>query len=177
MGEPLSPDRVFDFPMDDPEPHPAYDFFTPRPLSGYAGAEVDESMVDPLNDELAKPIVEVKEQMVTPAIEEHLAVLFGDDDDNSDDDFEGPDDDEKVGGPSTTVAEGHSLALLAPRVHVHPSMIEDLCTRMGNLEYGHGLLVKKVITVSDAEVADSIAIGEVGPRVSTVEDQMQVMAS
>ncbi|GJX64499.1 hypothetical protein Tco_0298842 [Tanacetum coccineum] len=42
-------------------------------------------------------------------------------------------------------------------------------------EYGHGLLVKKVITVSDAEVADSIVIGEIGPRVSTVEDQMQVM--
>ncbi|GJX90586.1 hypothetical protein Tco_0343912 [Tanacetum coccineum] len=35
MGEPLSPDRVFDFLMD--EPHPAYDFFTPAPLHGYAG--------------------------------------------------------------------------------------------------------------------------------------------
>ncbi|GKA31496.1 hypothetical protein Tco_0717801 [Tanacetum coccineum] len=31
--------------------------------------------------------------------------------------------------------------------------------------------------VSDAEVADSIAIGEIGPRVSTMEGQMQVMAS
>ncbi|GKD99516.1 hypothetical protein Tco_1387500, partial [Tanacetum coccineum] len=35
MGEPLSPDRVFNFPMD--EPHPAYDFFAPRPLLRYAG--------------------------------------------------------------------------------------------------------------------------------------------
>ncbi|GKC63642.1 hypothetical protein Tco_1096240 [Tanacetum coccineum] len=79
----------------------------------------------------------------------------------------------KVGGPSTAAAEGHSLTLLALGVHVPPSVIKDLCTRMGNLEYGHGKLVKKVITVSDAEVADGIAIGEIGPRVSAVEGQDQ----
>ncbi|GJZ80878.1 hypothetical protein Tco_0645872, partial [Tanacetum coccineum] len=81
MGEPLSPDRVFDFPMD--EPHPAYDFFAPAPLPGYAGnpnnnngwlaaddyllgeleAMVDEQMVVPAVDEIA-------EQMVVPAVEE-----------------------------------------------------------------------------------------------------------
>ncbi|GKA83323.1 hypothetical protein Tco_0804918 [Tanacetum coccineum] len=83
----------------------------------------------------------------------------------------------EVGGPSTAVAEGHSLTLLAPGVPVPPSMIEDLCTRMGNLEYGHGQLVKKVITVSDAEVADGIAIGDIGLRVSAIEGQVQVMAS
>ncbi|GKG54271.1 hypothetical protein Tco_0557794, partial [Tanacetum coccineum] len=33
-------------------------------------------------------------------------------------------------------------------------------------------LVEKVIMVSDAEVADGIAIEDIGPRVSTVEDQM-----
>ncbi|GKG53797.1 hypothetical protein Tco_0555197, partial [Tanacetum coccineum] len=52
-----------------------------------------------------------------------------------------------------------------------PSVIEDLCTRMGNLEHGHRLLVKKVIKVSDVEVADSITIEEICPRVSTVEGQ------
>ncbi|GJT83232.1 hypothetical protein Tco_1057574 [Tanacetum coccineum] len=83
----------------------------------------------------------------------------------------------KVGSPSIAAAEGPSLTLLAPGVPVPPSVIEDLCTCMGNLEYGHGLIVKKVITVSDAEVADSIAIGKIGPRVSNVEDQMHVMAS
>ncbi|GJR45037.1 hypothetical protein Tco_1313140 [Tanacetum coccineum] len=77
----------------------------------------------------------------------------------------------KVGGSSTAAAEGHSLTLLAPGVLVPLSVIEDLCTRMGNLEYGHGLLVKKVITVSDAEVADGIAIGEIRPRVYAVEGQ------
>ncbi|GJT64066.1 hypothetical protein Tco_1015546 [Tanacetum coccineum] len=171
------------------------------------GVEADEPMVNPVIEEIAKPIVEVEEQMVAPVIdvEEDLAVLFGNDDDSGDDDFEGPEDDEEVwemdeewlmapvtpppmpvmpppsafevGGPSTATAEGHSLTLLTPRVPVPPSMIEDLCTRMGNLEYGHGLLVKKVITVSDAQVADSIAIREIGPRVSIMEDQMQVMAS
>ncbi|GKD93097.1 hypothetical protein Tco_1372934, partial [Tanacetum coccineum] len=180
MGEPLSPDRVFEFLMD--EPHPAYEFFAPGPLPGYAGRGVDGHHSDGHG----------------------LAVLFGDDDDSSDDDFEGPEGDEEVwevndewlmtpitsplmpvmpppstyevGGSSTATAEGHSLTLLAPRVPV-PLVIEDLYTRIGNLEYGHGQLVKKVITMSDAEVADSIAIGEIGPRVSTVEGQMQVMAS
>ncbi|GKC57047.1 hypothetical protein Tco_1084645 [Tanacetum coccineum] len=217
--------------MDEPEPHPAYDFFAPGLLPGYAsnpnnmngwietdvpllgemgeplGAEVDEPMVDPMIDEIAEPIVEVEEQMVALVVdmEEDLAVLFGDDDDSGDDDSEGPEDDEEVwevneewlmapvtpppmlvmppsstydvGGPSTVVAEGHSLTLLAPGVPVPPLVIEDLCTRMGNLKYGHWLLVKKVITMSDDEVADGIAIGEIGPRVSIVEDQMHVMAS
>nr|GFD24595.1 hypothetical protein [Tanacetum cinerariifolium] len=80
MGKPLSPDRVFDFSMDEPEPHLAY-----TPPSTY-----------------------------------------------------------EVGGPSTA-AEGHSLALLALRFHVPLSMIKDLSVCMGNLEYGYGQLVKKVI--------------------------------
>ncbi|GJX43118.1 hypothetical protein Tco_0259794 [Tanacetum coccineum] len=83
----------------------------------------------------------------------------------------------EVGGPYIIVAEGHSFALLAPGFLVPPSVIEDLCTRMSNLKYGHEQLVKKVIQVSDAEVADDITIGEIGPRVSAVEGQAQVMAS
>ncbi|GKC62261.1 hypothetical protein Tco_1089859 [Tanacetum coccineum] len=170
------------------------------------GAEVDELMVDPLIDKLAKPIVKVEEQMVTPVMdmEGDLAMLFSDDDFSDN----GPNNDEdgeevlevneewlmapitpplmpvmpspstyEVGGPSTTTAEGHSLTLLAPGVPVPPSVIEDLCARMDNMEYGHGQLVKKVIKVSDAEVADGITIREIGPRVSAVEGQVQVVAS
>ncbi|GKC09396.1 hypothetical protein Tco_1001006 [Tanacetum coccineum] len=37
MGEPLSPDCAFDFPADEPEQHPAYDFFELGPLPEYAG--------------------------------------------------------------------------------------------------------------------------------------------
>nr|GFA66351.1 hypothetical protein [Tanacetum cinerariifolium] len=145
--------------------------------------------------------------MVAPVMdmEEDLAMLFGVEDDSSDDDSKGPEDDEEVwevneewvmapvtppsmpvmpsrstyavGGSSIAAAEGLSLTLLAHGVPVSPSVIEDLRTRMGNLEYGHGQLVKMVITVNDAEVADSIAIWEIGPRVSNVKDHMQVMAS
>nr|GEX63457.1 hypothetical protein [Tanacetum cinerariifolium] len=50
-------------------------------------------------------------------------------------------------------------------------VIEDLCVRMSNLEYRHEELVKKIEIVSDAEVADSIAIGEIRPRVTTLEGQ------
>ncbi|GJW86241.1 hypothetical protein Tco_0161581 [Tanacetum coccineum] len=225
MGEPLLPDRVFDFPMDEPKPHPAYDFFVPGQLPGYAGnpnnnngwieadvpllgelgAKADKPMVGPVDDEIVKPIVEMEEQVIALVIdvEEDIAMLFSDGN-FSDDDSEGFEDEEEVweineewlmapvtpppmpvvpppstyevGGPSAA-AEGHSHALKAPGFLVTPSVIEDLCTRMGNLEYEHGQLVKKVIQVSDAEVADGITIGEIGPRVSAVEGQVQVMAS
>ncbi|GJT29243.1 hypothetical protein Tco_0909518 [Tanacetum coccineum] len=185
--------------MDEPEPQHTYDFFAPGPLPGEPlGAEVDGPMVDPVIDELAELIVEVEKLMVTLVMdmEEDLAMLFGDDDfsddgrDDNEDDGEVWEMDEellmapvtpppmpvmpppstyKVGGSSTAAAEGYSFTLLAPRVPVPPSVIEDLCTRMGNLEFGHGQLVKKVITVSDAEVSDSIAIGKIGLRVSTME--------
>ncbi|GJS49776.1 putative reverse transcriptase domain-containing protein [Tanacetum coccineum] len=116
MGEPLSPNRVFDFPMGEPEPRPAYDFFAPEPLPGYAGnpnnngwieadvpllgelgAEADEPMVGPAVDEIVKPIVEMEEQVIAPVIdmEEDIAMLFGDGD-FSDDDSEGFEDEEEV---------------------------------------------------------------------------------
>nr|GEY97410.1 hypothetical protein [Tanacetum cinerariifolium] len=140
------------------------------PLLRELGAEVDEPMVD----EVAEPIVGVEEQVIALVIdvEEDLAMLFGDDD-FSDDDSQGFKDEEevwevneeslmalvtpppmpvvplpstyKIGGPSTAAAEGQSFTLPAPGLPVHPSMIEDLCTGMGNLEYGRGQHVKKVI--------------------------------
>ncbi|GJY83129.1 hypothetical protein Tco_0496505 [Tanacetum coccineum] len=81
----------------------------------------------------------------------------------------------EVGGPSTVAAEGQSFTLPAHGFPMHPSVIEDLSIHMGNLEYGHGQLVKKVIQVIDVEVADGIAIGEIGPRVSAVEGQVQTL--
>ncbi|GKC41122.1 hypothetical protein Tco_1058844 [Tanacetum coccineum] len=146
-------------------------------------------------------VVEAEEQVIAPVIdvEEDLAMLFGDDD-FSDDDSEGFEDGEEVwevneewlmapvtpplmldipppstyevGGLSTAAAaEGESFTLLAPGFPVPPFVIKDLCTHMGNLEYGHGQLVKKVIQVKDAEVANDITIGEIGLRVSVVEGQ------
>nr|GEW23128.1 hypothetical protein [Tanacetum cinerariifolium] len=189
MGEPLSPDRVFDFSMDEPEPHLAYDFFAPGPLPGYAGkqnnnngwikedvplqgelgVEADEPIVGPLVDEIAEPIVEMEEQVIAPVIdmEEDIAMLF-DDDDFSDDDSEGFEDNEEVwevneewlmapvtlssmpvvplpstyevGDPSTAAAEGPSFTLSTHGFPVPPSVIKDLSTRMGNMEYGYGSL-------------------------------------
>ncbi|GKF77933.1 hypothetical protein Tco_0230403 [Tanacetum coccineum] len=75
----------------------------------------------------------------------------------------------EVGGLSTVAAEGQFFPLPTPRLLVPPSVIEDLITLMVNLEYRHGQLVKKVIQVSDAEVADGITIGEIGPREDKLE--------
>ncbi|GKF58755.1 hypothetical protein Tco_0172292 [Tanacetum coccineum] len=46
---------------------------------------------------------------------------------------------------------------------------------MDNLKYRHGVLTRKIEAVSDAEVANSIAIGEIHPRVTTVEEQVQTL--
>nr|GEY86222.1 hypothetical protein [Tanacetum cinerariifolium] len=107
------------------------------------GGVVDEPIVDPEFDE---------EEM----------------DDDDDDDW-----DDDVGGPSTTAVDGPSFPLPAPRLPVPPTVIEDLSTRLGNLEYRHGVLIRKMEEVSDAEVADSIAIREIHPRVATVEELSQ----
>ncbi|GJZ98996.1 hypothetical protein Tco_0671547 [Tanacetum coccineum] len=115
MGEPLSPERVFDFPVDEPEAHPTYDFFALRPLPGYAGnpnnknewieADVpllgelgvvaDKPMVGPMVDEIVELIVEAEEQVIAPVVDmdEDVAMLFNDDD-FEDDDSEGFDEDE-----------------------------------------------------------------------------------
>nr|GFA57501.1 putative reverse transcriptase domain-containing protein [Tanacetum cinerariifolium] len=77
----------------------------------------------------------------------------------------------EVGGPSTATPMGHPLTTMASGVATQPQVIDDLCVRMSNLEYRHAELVKKMEIVSDAEVADSIAIGDIHPRVTTLEGQ------
>nr|GEV83507.1 hypothetical protein [Tanacetum cinerariifolium] len=83
----------------------------------------------------------------------------------------------EIGGPSTVVIEGPSFPFPAPGLHVPPTVIEDLGTRLGNLEYRHGVLLRKIEEVSDVEVADSIAIREIHPRVATLREQVHVMES
>ncbi|GJR96351.1 hypothetical protein Tco_0268525 [Tanacetum coccineum] len=133
-------------------------------------------MVAPVIDEIAELVVEIEEQMVALDDEEVWEV--------NEDWLMAPvtpppvpympsPSTYKVGGPSTAATEGYSLSLSAPGFPMPSSVIEDLCTHMGNLGHGHGLLVKKVIKVSDVEVADNITIGEIGPRVSAVEGQLE----
>nr|GFC74099.1 hypothetical protein [Tanacetum cinerariifolium] len=83
----------------------------------------------------------------------------------------------EVGGPSNAAIEESSFPFPAPGLPVPPTVIEDLITRLGNLEYRHEVLMRKIKEVSDAEVADSIAIGEIHPRVAIVGEQVQVMES
>nr|GFA94240.1 hypothetical protein [Tanacetum cinerariifolium] len=65
--------------------------------------------------------------------------------------------------------------LMAPVTPLRATVIDDLCVRISNLEYRHEELVKKMEIVSDAEVADSIAIGEIHPRVTTLEGKVQTL--
>ncbi|GJV64070.1 hypothetical protein Tco_1474898 [Tanacetum coccineum] len=46
---------------------------------------------------------------------------------------------------------------------------------MDNLEYRHGVLTRKMEAMSDVEVANSIAIREIYPRVTTMEEQVQTL--
>nr|GEU87289.1 hypothetical protein [Tanacetum cinerariifolium] len=182
-SEPLSPDQVFDFPEDELEPHPAYDFFAPTPLPGYAEGQIDAPVMN---------------------MEEDLATLFGEDDNFKDDNCKGFDEEEawevneewpmapvipppmlavpppsvyEVGGPSTMAVEGPSFSHLSLGLLVPPFVIEDLSTHLGNLEYRHGLLVQRVNQVSDAEVAADVTIEELGLRIYAVEGQVQVIVS
>ncbi|GJY79500.1 mutator type transposase [Tanacetum coccineum] len=74
MDVPPSPDRVFDFPMAEPEPHPAYYFFATEPIVGLAEAPGEEAGLD---------------------------LLFGDDTDDDDDEDDWEDDDEWLISPLT----------------------------------------------------------------------------
>ncbi|GJV39270.1 hypothetical protein Tco_1417710 [Tanacetum coccineum] len=127
-------------------------------------------MVCPLVGKITESMVEMEEQVIAPVVDikEDIAMLFGDGN-FSDDDSKGFEDEEEV----WEVDEEWLMAPVTPPsmqlLPVPPSMIEDLITRIGNLKYGYGQLVKKVIQVSDAEVADGITLGEIGPMVSATE--------
>ncbi|GJZ58162.1 hypothetical protein Tco_0613656 [Tanacetum coccineum] len=179
MGEPLSPDRVFDFPMD--ELHHAHDFFAPAPLPEYAGNPNNNNGWLAADDYLLGELeVMVDEQMVVPAVEEgkmdapmmdmeeDLAVLFGDDD------FE---DDASDGFSEEEAWEVNEDWLMAPTtpppvlVVLSPSVYEvggPSTTVAEGMSFPQG---------SDAEIAAGAIIGEIGLRVLAVEGKMQVMAS
>ncbi|GKE40178.1 hypothetical protein Tco_1463583, partial [Tanacetum coccineum] len=189
MGEPLSPDRVFDFPVDESEPHPAYDFFALGPLPRYAGnlknnngwieadmplveelgVVADKPMVGLIVDEIAELIVEAEVQVIALVVDmdEDIAMLFGDDD-FEDDDSEGFDEEE--------VWEVNKEWLMAPAtpppmLTVPPPSVYEVGGPSTAAAEGYSLLV------SDAEVAAGVTIGEIGLRVFAIEGQMHVMAS
>ncbi|GJU15531.1 hypothetical protein Tco_1143497 [Tanacetum coccineum] len=82
-----------------------------------------------------------------------------------DDDDEGEDDED-----GWEVNEEWLMALVTPPlmpVVPAPSAFE-------NLEHAHGVLARKMGNVSDAQLNDGIAIGEIQPRVTTLEGQDKV---
>ncbi|GJV67591.1 hypothetical protein Tco_1483100, partial [Tanacetum coccineum] len=123
MGEPLSPDRVFNFPADEPEPHPAYDFFAPRPLPGVVA---NEPMVGLIVDEIAEPVVKVEEQVVAPVVgmDEDIAMLFGDD---------GFKDDDSDGFDKEEVWEVNEEWLMAPTTPPLMSAVQPLSVYRGTI--------------------------------------------
>ncbi|GJU08297.1 hypothetical protein Tco_1124727 [Tanacetum coccineum] len=196
MGEPLLPDRVFDFLVDEPEPHPAYDFFEPGPLPGYAGnpnnnngwikadvpllgelgVVVDEPMVGQIVDEIAEPIVKAEEQMIAPVVDmdEDIAMLFGDDD-FEDDDSEGFDEEE--------VWEVEEEWLMAP---VTPPLMQVMPPLSGYkvggpstaaLEGQSFPLLAPGLPIPSSVIEDlstrlaGISIGEIGPRLFSIKGQ------
>ncbi|GKB78791.1 hypothetical protein Tco_0945686 [Tanacetum coccineum] len=77
MDVPSSPDRVFNFPMVEPELHPVYDFFAAEPIPGLAEAPGNI----PLLGKMGEPM-----EIAGGAEEAGLDLLFGDYTDDDDDD-------------------------------------------------------------------------------------------
>ncbi|GKA73832.1 hypothetical protein Tco_0780134 [Tanacetum coccineum] len=180
MGEPLSLDSVFDFPMD--EPHPAPDFFALAPLPEARGygrradgvpsvKEVVELVVETEEEQVIAPVVDAVEgkmDALMMEIEEDLAVLFGDDD------FE---DEASDGFGEEEVWEVNKVWLMAPTtlppvLAVPPPSVYEVGGPYTVVAEGPSFPQG-----SDAEIAAGVIIGEIGPRVLAVEGKIQVMAS
>ncbi|GKE08081.1 hypothetical protein Tco_1411632, partial [Tanacetum coccineum] len=90
----------------------------------------------------------------------------------------------EVVGPSSAVPEAsypveRPLLVVAARVALHHRKIGALCVRADNMEdmQYHALsFVRKVDGVSDAQMADNIAIAELQPRMTIVEEGVQTSA-
>ncbi|GJZ74602.1 hypothetical protein Tco_0639067 [Tanacetum coccineum] len=88
----------------------------------------------------------------------------------------------EVGGPSTAAPElpfliGCPFNVIVDSVVVHHEEIGGLSVRTENLEHALGKLTMKTGKVSDAQVEDSIAIGEIRPKINNLEGQVEVLAN
>ncbi|GKB53447.1 hypothetical protein Tco_0904200, partial [Tanacetum coccineum] len=166
--------------------------------------EVDEPVVEADEEQVIDPVVDIAEgQMDAPLmdVKEDLAALFGDDDfeDDASDEFGEeevwevnedwlmapttpppmlvvpPPSVYEVGGPSTAVAEGPSFPHPAPGLPVPQFVIEDLSIRLGNLKYGHGQLLKKVIQVIASQMIQAMdRVEYVGAQIDVQQRDTQI---
>ncbi|GKB28955.1 putative reverse transcriptase domain-containing protein [Tanacetum coccineum] len=174
IDAPLLPDHVFDFFAAEPVPELAE---APGNKNGWIewdvplGGEMDEPMVDPRFDK-----------------EEDLDMFMDDDDDVWDEDDEWlmapvtpprgtvtvPSTYE-VGGPSTTTLVGNPLAIMAPGVAMQPQVIDDLCIRIGNLEYRHGVLTRKIDEGMASQAVQVVSkLEEMETRVQQVKSRVDI---
>ncbi|GKB01815.1 hypothetical protein Tco_0829859 [Tanacetum coccineum] len=72
----------------------------------------------------------------------------------------------EVGGPSTAAAEVQSFPFPAPGLLIPPSVIENLSTRLGNLEYRHIQLGQVHVMASQMVLAvDRFEFEQIGTQV------------
>nr|GEW09825.1 hypothetical protein [Tanacetum cinerariifolium] len=152
-----------------------------------------EPVVDPVIDDMMEP-------MKNPV--EDVDMLMDDDDEYDDDEGEDDEDGWEVnkewmmapvtpspllvvpppstfedGGPSTAAPGppflvGRPFLEVVSSVGVHHEEIEGYSIRIENLEHAHGVPVRKTGDVNDARLDNGIAIGEIQPRVTTLEGQV-----
>ncbi|GJR00072.1 hypothetical protein Tco_0523056 [Tanacetum coccineum] len=88
----------------------------------------------------------------------------------------------EIGGPSTATPElpfpvRGPFSVIVDSVVVHHEEIGGLSVRTKNLEYAIGKLSIKIGEVSDARVEDRISIGEIKPKINTLEGRVEVLAN
>ncbi|GJT63923.1 hypothetical protein Tco_1015403 [Tanacetum coccineum] len=165
LDPPLSPDNVVDFPIAEPKPESeqAFDFFAAGPVLGLADAprnmngwlEEDESLG-------------VEADVSTREQDEDMDVFMEDDEGeefNDDEDSDWEVDNEWTMAPVTPLI----VALPPP----YPMGLVDQLVL--HLDYRIRLddhYLRKLGDVNDAQLDDGIAIGEIRPRVTTLEGKV-----
>nr|GEX53753.1 hypothetical protein [Tanacetum cinerariifolium] len=132
------------------------------------GGEVDEPMVDPdVNEEVMDDDWDVEVEwlmalVMPPRVTVTVSSTY------------------EVGGPSTAAIEGPSFPLSAPGLSLPPTVIEDLGTRLGNLEYRHRVLTRKVedVHVVETQTVQVVSrLEEIETRVQQVESRLDTYPS
>nr|GEZ10516.1 hypothetical protein [Tanacetum cinerariifolium] len=133
------------------------------------GGEVDEPMIDPeVNEEVMDDDnLDVEDEWLMAPVTPPRATM------TVSSTYE-------VGGPSTAPIEGPSFPLPVPGLPVPPTVIEDLDTRLGNLEYKRGDEEDggEQVQVVEAQTAQVVSrLEEIETRVQQVDSRVDTQSS
>ncbi|GKA93727.1 hypothetical protein Tco_0815713 [Tanacetum coccineum] len=150
MDAPPSPNHIFDFPANEPT------------------SEADDPVIEA--EEIKEDLVENPEE----DSEKDLKTDINEDEEEEEDKLEEKEDDDwlMVRSHLRELPCSHTAPI---RVAMHHQEIRGLCIRAESLEHMYGSLVRKIDGVSDAQVANDIAIGELQPKVSTIEEEVHAL--